>query len=261
MHFTQKIRVVSDIYRLTGKLGGEKMKKEPRVVLLGFLILLSFCAAIVVSELNILHSYANVEKYEINIDSASVSLLLTPEEREMAIHLVLMAPQIEDLLKTADNYTAEASEIFDIDETYEGVNLVPKPGVALVTLEINKDYGEEFGVQIVKATVDIEQKEVTNTEIKPEVIKSKIIETPILLSELVENPSEYDGVVVTVSGKVSLLGEVFGSLFELDQTVTVFYAHEETTVDVSGIENGDTVTVTGKFAAPDIIYALTIEKN
>jgi hypothetical protein len=230
-------------------------------VLLGFLVLMSFCASIVVHASNILQSYGYVEEFEINIDSASVSLILTPEERETAINLVLMAPQIEDLLKTADNYTVKASEIFDIRETYEGVNLVPKPGVALVTLVINKDYGEEFGVQIVKATVDIEQKEITNTEIKPEVIKPKIIENPILPNELVENPSEYDGVVVTVSGKVSLLGEVFGSIFELDQTVTVFYAHEGATVDVSGIENGDTVTVTGKFAAPDIIYALKIEKN
>jgi hypothetical protein len=261
MHFAQSIRVVSDIYRLTGKLGGKKMKKEKRFALLGFLLLLSFCAAVVVHAANILQSYGNVEESEINIDSASVSLILTPEERETAINLVLMAPQIEDLLKTADNYTVKASEIFDIRETYEGVNLVPKPGVALVTLVINKDYGEEFGVQIVKATVDIEQKEITNTEIKPEVIKPKIIENPILPNELVENPSEYDGVVVTVSGKVSLLGEVFGSIFELDQTVTVFYAHEGATVDVSGIENGDTVTVTGKFAAPDIIYALKIEKN
>ena len=237
------------------------MKKETKFVLLGFLMLLSFCAANVVYASNILQSYGNVEEFEININSTSISLILTPEDRETAINLVLMAPQIEDLLKTADNYTINASEIFEIRETYEGISLNPKPGVALVTLEINKDYGEKFGVQIVKATVDIEQKEITNTEINPEVIKPKIIENPILPSELVENPSEYDGVVVTASGEVSLLGEVFGSLFELDQTVTVFYAHEEATVDVSGIENGDTVTVTGKFATPDIIYALKIEKN
>ena len=224
-------------------------------------MLLSFCAAVVVHAANILQSYGNIEESEINFNSASVSLMLTPEERETAINLVLMAPQIADLLKTADNYTVEASEIFDIIETHEGINLVPKPGVALVTLEINKDYGEEFGVQSVKVTVDIEQKEITNTEVKSEVIKPKIIENPILPSELVENASEYDGAVVTVSGKVSLLGEVFGSLFELDETVTVFYAHQEATVDVSDIENGDTVTVTGKFAAPDMIYALEIEKT
>ena len=235
------------------------MEKNKKLAILGFLLLLSFCSAIVVHAANILQSYGNED--EITIDSTSVSLILTPEERETAINLVLMVPQIEDLLKTADNYTVEASEIFDIREIDEGIALVPKPGVALVTLETNKDYGEEFGVQLVKVTVDIEQKEITNTEVKPEVRKPKIIDNPILPSELVENPSEYDGVVVTVSGKVSLLGEVFGSLFELDETVTVFYAHEEAAVDVSNIENGDTVTVTGKFAAPDIIYALRIEKT
>jgi hypothetical protein len=236
----------------------KKMKKTKKLAILSILLLLSVCTAVGVYAMNILQGSGNED--EISIDLSSVSLILTPEERETAINLVLMAPQIEDLLKTADNYTVEASEIFDISETYEGVNLVPKPGVALVTLEINKDYGEEFGVQLVKVTVNIEQMEITNTEVKPEVIKPKIIENLILLSELVENSSEFDGVVVTVSGKVSLLGEVFGSLFELDETVTVFYAHEEANVDVSDIENGDTVTVTGKFAAPDIIYALEIEK-
>jgi len=237
------------------------MEKTKKIAILGFLLLLSFCSAVVVHAANILQSYGNIEESEINIDLASVSLLLTPEERESAINLVLMVPEIEDLLKTADNYTAEASEVFDIRETNEGVNLVPKPGVALVTLEINKDYGEEFGIQIVKVTVDIEQMEIIKTEVKPEIIKSKIIENLISLNELVENSSDYDGVVVTVSGKVSLLGEVFGSLFELDKTVTVFYAHEEATVDVSTLKNGDIVTVTGKFVAPDMIYALGIEKT
>jgi hypothetical protein len=66
---------------------------------------------------------------------------------------------------------------------------------------------------------------------------------------------------VTVSGKVSLLGEVFGSLFELEETVTVFYSHQDATVDVSDIENGDIVTVTGKFSAPNTLYATAIEKN
>jgi len=235
------------------------MEKNKKLAILGLLLLLSFCSAIVVHAANILQSYGNED--EINIDSTSVSLILTPEERETAINLVLMEPQIEDLLKTADNYTVEASEIFDIREIDEGIALVPKPGVALVTLEISKDYGEEFGVQLVKVTVNIERMAIINTEMKPEVIKPKIIENPLLPSELIKNPSEFNGVVVTVSGKVSLLGEVFGSLFMLDETVTVFYAHEEATVDVSNIENGDTVTVTGKFVAPDIIYALRIEKT
>jgi len=172
-----------------------------------------------------------------------------------------MRPQIQDLLQTADNYTAEASEIFDIQESNGDITLVPKEGLALVTLELNSDYGEEFGVQTVKATVDLAQETVTDLEVNPEVRKPKVNDNVMSPSELVENAAEYDGVVVTVSGKVSILGEVFGSLFMLDDTVTVFYSHAEATVDVSGIANGDTVTVTGKFATPDTIYALTIEKN
>jgi hypothetical protein len=237
------------------------MKKTKRLALLGLLLLLSICSAIVVQGTHILQSFGNVEESEINIQAASVTLILSPEERETAINLVRMTPQIEDLLKTADNFTVEASEIFDIREVDEGIVLVPKPGLALVTLEINRDYGEEFGVQLIKVTVDIDQKEITNIDVKPEVRKPKVHDSPLLPSDLVENSSEYDGVVVTVSGKVSLLGEVFGSLFMLDETVTVFYAHEGATVDVSGIQNGDTVTVTGKFAAPDTIYALKIEKK
>ena len=237
------------------------MKKTKRLGILGLLLLLSICSAVVVQGTHILQSFGNVEESEINIQAASVALILSPEERETAINLVLMAPQVGDLLKTADNYTVKASEIFDIHEIGDGLALVPRPGLALVTLEIYRDYGEDFGEQLVKVKVDIEQMEITNIEVKPEARKPKVIENSILLSDLVENSSEFDGVVVTVSGKVSLLGEVFGSLFMLDETVTVFYAHEEATVDVSGIENGDTVTVTGKFVMPDTVYALRIEKR
>lgn len=235
------------------------MKKTKTMTILGLLLLLSVSTALVVNATNILHSYKNED--EIKIQEITVSLILTPEEKEEAINLVITAPQIKDLLETANNYNAKASEIFDIHETGEGVTLVPKPGVAVVTLELNNDYGDEFGVQFVKATVDIEKMEIINTEIKPEVRKPKIVETIMLPNELVEQASEFDGIVVTVSGKVSLLGEVFSSIFVLDETVTVFYAHEDATIDVSNIENGDTVTVTGIFAAPDTIYALTIEQG
>lgn len=235
--------------------------KTKRLALLGVLLLLSICSAVVVHGTNVLQSFGNVEEAEINIQTASVTLLLSAEERETAINLVLMVPQIQDLLQTADNYTAKASEIFDVHETNGDIALVPKEGLAMVTLEITTDYGEEFGVQIVVATVDIANEEITQLEVNQEVRKPKVEDNLLLPSELVDNASEYDGVVVTVSGEVSLLGEVFGSLFMLDDTVTVFYAHEGATVDVSDIENGDTVTVTGRFAAPDTLYALKIEKN
>jgi hypothetical protein len=129
-----------------------------------------------------------------------------------------------------------------------------------VTLQINKDYGEEFGVKVIKLTVDLLNDEIKEIEENPEVRKLKVHEGTVSSRELVQNPSEYDGVIVTVSGKVSLLREVFGSLFMLDETVTVFYSHEEASLDVSNIENGDYVTVTGKFSSPETIYALKIEK-
>ena len=235
------------------------MKKTKTMTILGLLLLLSVSTAVAVNAMNILQNSGNQD--EIKINTMSVSSILTSEEKEEAINLAITTPQIKDLLETADNYTAKASEIFDIHETGEEVTLVPKPGVAVVTLELNNDYGDEFAVQFVKATVGIERMEIITTEIKPEVRKPKIVKTIMLPNELVEQASEFDGVVVTVSGKVSLLGEVFGYLFELDKTVTVFYLHEDATVDVSNIKNGDTVTVTGKFVAPDIVYALTIEQG
>ncbi len=238
-----------------------KVEKFQRFALLGFLLLLSVCSAVVVQGTNVLQSFGNFEEAEVNLQSASVSLILSAEEREAAINLVLALPQIQELLQTADNYTADASEIFDIQESNGDIALVPKEGVALVTLEINNDYDEEFGVQTVKATIDITQEKVTELEVNPEVRKPKAVDNLLSPSELLENAAEYDGVVVTVSGKVSLLGEVFGSLFMLDDTVTVFYSHADATVDVAGIANGDTVTVTGKFVAPDAVYALAIEKN
>ena len=148
-----------------------------------------------------------------------------------------------------------------MQETSGSIALVPREGIAKVMIEIDNDYGEEFGVQVIEVTVDLENEELIEKEVMPEVVRPKVEEGVLELSELVENPSKYVDVVVTVSGKVSLLGEVFGSLFDLDGTVTVFYAHEEATVDVSHIKNGDIVTVTGRFAAPNTIYALSVEKQ
>ena len=209
-----------------------------------------------------------VEDAEISIQTATVSLILTPEDKAKATEIVLLDSQIQELLDSADNYTVVVFEVFDIHEigfdvheTGGGVALVPREGVAKVTVEINNDYGEEFGVQVIEVTVDLVKEEITKKDVQSEIVKPKVSEGIVSLSELVEDPSKYVDVIVTVSGRVSLLGEVFGSLFDLDGTVTVFYAHEEATVDVSHIQNGDTVTVTGRFAAPNTIYALSIEKQ
>ena len=237
------------------------MQKMKRLALLSLLLLVSVGSAVVAQTSGVLRSLAsNVEEAEINIQTAVVSSILSPEERGKATNIVLMDSQIQELLEGVDDYSVEVSEIFDIHEIEEGIALVLEEGVALVTIQINKDYGEEFGVQVVKVTVNLLNEEITETEVNPEIRKPKVHEDLISPSELVQNPSEYDGVIVTVSGKVSLLGEVFGSLFMLDETVTVFYRHEEANVDVSNIENGDYAKVTGKFCAPDTIYALEIEK-
>ena len=208
------------------------------------------------------------ETAEINISIASVSLILTAEDRQKVTDIVLMEPQIQALLEAADEYTIEVSEVFDIKDIsfeFEAVNnaiqMIPKEGIAQATITINNDYGEEFGVQIVIVTVDLVKEEIKNIDIEPETVRPKEKEDVISISELVQDATNYDGVVVTVSGKVSLLGEVFGSLFLLDEKVTVFYAHEQASIDVSNIENGDIVTVTGKFAAPDTIYATVIQKK
>lgn len=245
------------------------MQKRKRLALLSLLLLASVGSAVIAQASGVLQSLAgNVEEAEISIQTASVSLILTPEDREKATDIVLMDSQIQELLEGADNYTIQVSEVFDIHEidfdVHEisggGIALVPKEGLAQATIEINNDYGEEFGVQVVTVTVDLLNEEITETEVNPEIRKPKVHEDVLSPSELVQNPSEYEGVLVTVSGEVSLLGEVFGYLFMLDETVTVFYRHEEANVDVSNIENGDTVTVTGKFSSPDTIYALKIEK-
>ena len=228
----------------------------------------SVSTAVVVQAAGLMQGFRSADMTEIKINTASVSLILTAEDRQKVMDLVLMDAQIQQLLESADNYTIEVSEIFEINEVSfdldvagNGIALVPQEGVAQATITINKDYGEEFGVQVVKVTVDLEAEQITETDVEPEVVRPKIEDDIVSIAELVENPAKYEGVVVTVSGEVSLLGEVFGSLFELDHQVTVFYAHAEGVVDVSNISNGDTITVTGSFVAPATIYATAIELN
>jgi hypothetical protein len=244
------------------------MMKTKRLALMCLLLVMSVSSAVVVQAAGLMQGFRSAEMAEVTVNMETVSLILTAEDRQRVVDIVLMDAQIQQILETADNYTIEVSEVFDIHEVSfdldvagNGVALVPQEGVAQATITINNDYGEEFGVQVVKVTVNLETEEITETDIQPETVRPKIEDGIVSISELVEKASAYDGVVVTVSGKVSLLGEVFGSLFELDGTVTVFYAHAAGVVDVSSIENGDTVTVTGSFVAPNTIYAESIEKN
>ncbi|MCW4016950.1 MAG: hypothetical protein NWF06_11320 [Candidatus Bathyarchaeota archaeon] len=242
------------------------MQKTKRLTMLGVILLASVSLAVVAQASGVLQSFARFEDEEIRIETMSVSLILTDQEKATATSIALADSQIEQLLAGADNYTLVVSEVFDVvdfdvQETSSEVALVPQKGVAKVTIQINNDYGDQFGEQTIEVTVDLEKQQITTKDVQPEIVKPKIVDNITELSELIENPENYEGVVVTVTGKVSLLGEVFGSLFELDETVTVFYAHQNGEVDVSDIENGDTVTVTGKFAGPSTIYATSIEKQ
>jgi hypothetical protein len=238
------------------------MLKTKRLAILCFLLLASVSSAVVAHAAGVMQSFSNTEKAEIDIQTASVTLILTPDDRQKVTNIVLLDSQIQELLEGADNYTIEVSEIFGFRETASGgIELIPKEGVAQATIEINNDYGEEFGVQVITVIINLENEEITEIKVNPENRKLKVNDNVLSPSELVKDASKYDGVIMTVSGKVSLLGEVFGYLFMLDEEVTVFYRHEEATIDVSNIENGDAVTVTGKFVAPDTIYAIKIEKN
>lgn len=238
------------------------MYKRKRLALLSLLLLVSAGSAVLVDGSGVLQSLvSNVEEVEINVQAMQLSSMLSQDERKRAVSIVLMDSQVQVMLEGADNYTVQVSELFDIQEIEGGIALVPKEGLALVKIEIKKDYGEEFGIKVVKLTVDLLNDKIKETEENPEIVKPKVHEGTVSPSELIQNPSEYDGVIVTVSGEVSLLGEVFGYLFMLDEAVSVFYRHPEADLDVSDIENGDYVTVTGKFSSPDIIYALEIEKN
>ena len=232
------------------------------------MLIASASTAIVVQAAGLMQDFRSAETTEITVNMETVTLILTAEDRQRVMDLVLMDSQIQQLLESADNYTIEVSEIFDINEVSfdldvagNGIALVPREGVAQATITINNDYGEEFGVQVIIVTVNLETEEITETDVQPETVRPKIQDGIVSIMELVEKASAYDGVVVTVSGEVSILGEVFGSLFELDETITVFYAHAAAVVDVSNISNGDTVTVTGSFVAPDTIYATAIELN
>jgi hypothetical protein len=248
------------------------VQKTKRIALLSILLVLSVGSAVAAQASGVLRNFATKDT-EISIQTTSVTLILTSEDKAKAIDIVDKDYRIKSLVAGAEQYTLSAGEVFDIHESSFvnnfgeiGIELIPKEGFALVTVTIENDYGDEFGEQLVKATVDLMKEKVTEIEVNPEIRRSKVNKATMSISELVQNASLYDGGIVTVYGKVSLLGEVFGYLFVLDDTVTVFYRHQEihsnseTNLDVSNIENGDTVLVTGKFSSPNTIYAMGIEK-
>lgn len=251
------------------------MKKTKRLALLSVLLLASVGLAFVAQASGVFGGLVgNGEDVEISMRTVIVQgITITPHvSTEKATDIVLMDSWIQEFLDGADNYIIQVSDALYVKNVYDGgrsAELAFRVGFAKVTIKITNDYGEEIGVQVIEAIVDMENEEIAERyEVTPEIIKPKVKEGITPLNELMNNHSDYYDVIVTVSGKVSslgegtyLLGQAFESLFELDEMVTVIYSHNEATVDVSGIKNGDTVTVTGKFGEPNLIYATKIEKQ
>jgi hypothetical protein len=169
------------------------MLKTKRSALLFLLLLASVGSAVVAHATGVMQSFGNTEKAEIEIQTASVTLTLTPEDRQKVTDIVLLNSQIQELLEGVDNYTIEVSEIFCVRETSSGeIELVPKEGVGQATIEINNDYGEEFGIQVITVIVDLETKEITEIKVNPENRKPKVNDDVLSPSELVQDASKYE---------------------------------------------------------------------
>lgn len=231
-----------------------------KLVLLSLLMLLSIGVAVVANTSGALGVFG--QKSEVKIDEVLIFTKLTPDQKAKAVEIALGDPRIQEILKGVGDYRTSVSDVFDVQKTERGIALIPKEGLALMEIRIYKDYGEEFGLKVIKVTVDLVKEEVKETEESPEVRKPKVHEGIISTDELLGNP-KYQGQVVKVSGTVSDLGLLRGPYFRLDEKVTVCYLYDDTNIYPTQIkdkiQNGDRVVVTGKFLG-DIVYAEKVEK-
>jgi inhibitor of cysteine peptidase len=127
---------------------------------------------------------------------------------------------------------------------YDKCAQVIKPFEEVISLDV---FGLEAGAYDVEVNGIKDSFELTVDNIIPK-------EDVLSVSELLESPL-YD-TKIRVSGKVSLLGELFCPCFELtsgNKTIIVWYdlmveddSTERPSVDVSAIKNGDLVIVTGE---------------
>ncbi|MCW3975606.1 MAG: hypothetical protein NWE86_05115 [Candidatus Bathyarchaeota archaeon] len=127
---------------------------------------------------------------------------------------------------------------------YDKCTQVIEPFEEVISLDV---FGLEAGVYAVDVNDIKDTFELAVDNIMPK-------EDVLSVSELIENPL-YD-IEIRVSGKVSLLGELFCPCFELtsgNKKVIVWYdlmveddVTERRSVDVSHIKNGDWVIVTGE---------------
>lgn len=235
------------------------MRKKP--ALLSLLMLVSIGAAVIANSSGALGFLA--QKGEVKIDEVLIFTKLTPEQKTQAVEVALGDSRIQGILEGEDDYRITVSDVFDIQKTERRIALIPKEGLALVELQIYRDYGQEFGVKVVKVTVELLKGEAMEIEESPEVRKPKVNEGIISTDELLGNPSKYQGQVLRVAGVVSDLGLLRGPYFRLDGKVTVCYLYDDTNIYPTQIkdkiQNGDCVVVTGKFLG-DIVYAEKVEK-
>ena len=99
-----------------------------------------------------------------------------------------------------------------------------------------------------------------------EKIEKKKQEPPSTLTvdELLSNATEYDGQMVQVFGRVSDLESLDGPFFKLDGKILVCYAYDniDLSSQISGVENGDPMIVTGMFSHDNMtLYARHIRPS
>ena len=238
----------------------DKMRKK--MALLSLLMLVSVGAVAVASATGALKGLA-LGSYEVEIDETFIFTTLSPDQEAKAVEIAFGDLQVQEILEGVDDYCTSVSSVYEVKEIERGIEIISKEGLALVGLRIYKDYGEEFGLKVVKVTVDLLKEEAKEIEEYPEVVKPKVHEGIISTDELLGNPSKYHDQVVRVSGAVSDLGLLRGPYFKLDKKLLICYHYDETNIYPTQIkdkiQNGDHVVVTGRFLS-DIVYAEKIEK-
>ena len=197
------------------------MQKTKRLSLLGLLLLVSVGSAVVAQASGVFEGVeGSGENIEISMRTEIVpGITTTPSvSTDKATDIVLRDSWIQEFLDGADNYIIQVADALYVKNVYDGgmtVELGFRAGFARVTIKITNDYGEEIGVQVIEAIVDMENEKITERyEVTPEIIKPKVKEGITPLSELMNNRLDYYDVIVSVSGKVSSLGEGVGLMGE-----------------------------------------------
>lgn len=87
------------------------MPKRKRLALLSLLLLVSVGSAVVADPLGVLESLASsVEEVRIDVQAVQQSFMLSQEERQKAINIVLMDSQVQEMLEGVDDYNVQVSE-------------------------------------------------------------------------------------------------------------------------------------------------------